>query len=254
MLIYYYRNADRLDIETLDNLVAAMPQQQRDIVAHYKTHRQRCEQAIAYAMLCHALQHGQNQIKGNQTTIKQFPLCDLRLPYAEYPLWAFGEHGKPYLTSHEGVFFNISHCKEAVALAVSDREVGVDVEGRRRFSDNLLKRSFNDEEQHAVKHSQDPEMEFAKIWTRKEAWFKYTGTGIMIEHLKTVEDDAAAADCVISTFPVTATNEGDIASPVIAINEGDSASPATDEGDSASPAVNKGDSTFWLSIAEKRRQ
>ena len=222
MLVYFYRNADRLSTELLDSLVASMPQQQQDIVLHYKTHRQRCEQAIAYTMLCHALQNDLALINASPTTIKAFPLSAFRFPLSAPPIWAFGEHGKPYITNYEGIHFNISHCREAVAVGISDHEIGIDIEGRRRFSDTLIERAFSDEEKAILKDCGDPQKEFACIWTRKEAWFKYTGTGILMDHLKTTEADAREADCIIHTSPVVSTNEGD--------------------------------EVFWLSIAQKRRQ
>ena len=45
------------------------------------------------------------------------------------------EFGKPYLVDHTGVFFNISHCQKAIAVAVSDKPVGIDVESFRHFGD-----------------------------------------------------------------------------------------------------------------------
>ena len=221
MLVYYYRNADRLSTELLDNLVASMPQQQQDIVFHYKTHRQRCEQAIAYTMLCHALQNDLALINASPTTIKAFPLSAFRSTLPVLPVWAFGEHGKPFMTNYPGIHFNISHCREAVAIGISNHEIGIDIEGRRRYSDTLIERAFSDEEKAILNDCDDPQKEFACIWTRKEAWFKYTGTGILMDHLKTTETDAAASDCIITTYPVVSTNEGD--------------------------------GVFWLSIAEKRR-
>lgn len=225
MLIYFYRNAERLSAELLYSLVASMPQQQQDIVLHYKTHRQRCEQALAYTMLCHALKKQIHLIRNPYgDTIIRFrdELLTPRYIRRNAPIWAFGEHGKPYITNYEDIHFNISHCREAVAVGISDQEIGIDIEGRRRFSDTLIERAFSDEEKAIVKNCDDPQKEFACIWTRKEAWFKYTGTGILMDHLKTTEADARDAGCIIHTSPVVSTDEDD--------------------------------EVFWLSIAEKRRQ
>lgn len=225
MLIYFYRNAERLSAELLDSLVASMPQQQQDIVLNYKTHRQRCEQALAYTMLCHALKKQQHRIReAHVNAIFRFrdELLTPRYIKRNAPIWAFGEHGKPYIINYEGIHFNISHCREAVAVGISDQEIGIDIEGRRHFSETLIERAFSDEEKATLKDCDDPQKEFACIWTRKEAWFKYTGTGILMDHLKTTEADARDADCIIHTSPVVSTNEGD--------------------------------EVFWLSIAEKRRQ
>lgn len=212
MLVYYFRNPEQLSAERLTELVASLPPQQQEIIARTKNHRQQCEQAIAYIMLCHALQNEQGLIIKKTVTISEFPLSALHSPLSVHtplPLWNFGEHGKPYITNYEGIHFNISHCREAVAVAVSVRKVGIDVEGCRQYSDTLLQRAFNDEEQAAIKASDIPESEFARLWTRKEAWFKYTGTGILLEHLKTTEDEARTSGCTISTVPVNIPEPGD---------------------------------------------
>ena len=88
------------------------------------------------------------------------------------------EFGKPYLVDHTGVFFNISHCQKAIAVAVSDKPVGIDVESFRHFGDGLLDKTMNESEKTDILASEVPEETFASYWTRKEAVFKLIGTGI----------------------------------------------------------------------------
>ncbi len=89
-----------------------------------------------------------------------------------------GEHGKPYLTDHPDIHFNISHCRNAIAVVVSDNPVGIDVESFRHFSDGLLDKTMNPEEKAGILSSESPEEAFAAYWTCKEAVFKMQGTGI----------------------------------------------------------------------------
>ena len=42
--------------------------------------------------------------------------------------FTIGEHGKPSLSAYPHIHFNLSHCREAVACAVSDRPIGIDIE------------------------------------------------------------------------------------------------------------------------------
>lgn len=225
MLIYFYRNADKLSTEHLESLVASMPPQQQEIIGRTKSHRQKCEQAIAYTMLCHALKKQRHSIEGpyGYCPITRFrhELLTPRYLKRNTPIWAFGKNGKPYITNYEGIHFNISHCKEAVAIGISNREIGIDIEGRRKFSDTIIERAFSEEEKAIIIDSGDPQKEFACLWTRKEAWFKWTGTGILMDHLKSTEAEARNAGCNIITVPIVATEEGD--------------------------------DVFWLSIAEKNR-
>ena len=40
------------------------------------------------------------------------------------PIFEYNEHGKPSIVGHPEIYFNLSHCKEAVVCAVSDKPVG----------------------------------------------------------------------------------------------------------------------------------
>lgn len=91
---------------------------------------------------------------------------------------AVGEHGKPFLADHPDIHFNISHCRNAIAVAVSDRPVGIDVESLRTFSDALLDKTMNPMEKTDILSARSPQLAFAGYWTRKEAVFKLLGTGI----------------------------------------------------------------------------
>lgn len=110
---------------------------------------------------------------------------------SENPLFEYGEHGKPQLTGHPGVFFNMSHCKDAVVCAVSNRPVGVDVESIGRYKENLVGYTMNDEECSRIMGSGHPEVEFIRLWTMKEALLKLTGEGISSD-MKTALTDAGS--------------------------------------------------------------
>ncbi len=87
--------------------------------------------------------------------------------------------GAPFMPSHPGLWLSISHCRQAVAVAVSDRErVGIDVESRRRVDGSLMRRVCTPAELAAVQASPDAVMAFLQLWTRKEAVLKMRRTGI----------------------------------------------------------------------------
>ena len=93
------------------------------------------------------------------------------------PTWRYNEYGKPYL--EHGPYFSISHCKHAILVAISDREIGVDVESIRRTDDSLVRRTMNEAEQARIASAPDPQRAFIALWTRKEAVVKMRGTGIL---------------------------------------------------------------------------
>ncbi len=104
--------------------------------------------------------------------------------------------GAPYLPDYPGLSVSISHCRTAVAVAVStEGRVGVDVECRRRIGDGLMERVCTGEELDAVRAAEDPTMAFLQLWTRKEAVLKMRGTGI--QGFGSMVDALAASDCTI---------------------------------------------------------
>ena len=109
-------------------------------------------------------------------------LVDGRLVEPDDPLlFEYNSHGKPHLAEHPGIHFNISHCPNAIAVAVDDAPIGVDVERFVEPSESLLNYCMNDDEIHRVKEAEHPEQQFAALWTQKEALFKLRGTGITRE-------------------------------------------------------------------------
>lgn len=98
--------------------------------------------------------------------------------------FVFNEHDKPFMQNAlgeriEGIDFSISHCKNAIAVVLSDRPVGVDVESFRHAENALLRRTMNPEEQEEVRTAADPVEAFTRFWTRKEAVLKLRGTGLV---------------------------------------------------------------------------
>ena len=97
-----------------------------------------------------------------------------------------GAKGKPYLKSMLGdaqVFFSISHCKGAVAVALTRAgEVGVDIETDRKVSDGVIKKSMTEKEQEILADVYADREAFTEMfltfWTRKEAYYKMTGEGL----------------------------------------------------------------------------
>ena len=209
MIIYYFNDFDAIDEGAIYQLLPQLPQQQQEAIASTRLHSRKREIAISHLMLAYAIEHNREEILSKETIIKEFSFSNNLSPIINCQLsivncqFIIAEHGKPYLNNHDGIYFNISHCKEAIATAVSDCEIGIDIEGCRRFSDTLLERAFNEEEKELVRKNEKPEMEFARIWTRKESFFKWTGTGILIEHIKSVEEDAAKAHCTITTQQIS---------------------------------------------------
>ena len=82
------------------------------------------------------------------------------------------EHSKPL---YDGVYFNITHSKDYVFIAFNDSPVGIDAEVIRNINPNLVKKVCAESE--AISND-NFNVDFLSLYTAKEAYFKFAGTGI----------------------------------------------------------------------------
>ena len=154
---------------------------------------QRREQALRYTHM-----FGQYCCLKSYEMLQQL-LTSCRYPISNSPLgrpisskrpsFLYNEHGAPYL--EDGPYFSISHCKQGIAVVVSDQPVGIDIEGMRSVDDGLVRKTMNTQEQDQIAAAANPEQEFIRLWTRKEAYVKMLGTGIISDMHQILQDTEA---------------------------------------------------------------
>lgn len=123
--------------------------------------------------------------------------------------------GKPYAVGLD-VHFNISHSGHLVVCAVSDRPVGIDVQQMRAVRRRLTDKVCTPAELAYIREAPGWEemltgeamVRFFRVWTTKEAYFKWSGTGITdlksfdtLPHIRsggTFQTD----DCIISIYQI----------------------------------------------------
>ena len=99
------------------------------------------------------------------------------------PAYRHGPKGKPYFAELP-LYFSLSHSGELVACAISEKEVGLDLQEVTSDSwQKLSKRFFSKEEQEfllerAMTSEADARRDFFRFWSRKEAYGKQTGEGV----------------------------------------------------------------------------
>ena len=126
-------------------------------------------------------------------------LCELlaewsrvhQLPINQQPIFLYNDYGAPYIEG--GPHFSISHCKRGIAVAVSEKPIGIDIESIRSFKPELMRKTMNEDEQLRITSSAIPEVEFIRFWTQKEALLKLQGTGIIsdLHHVLTHAQDVS---------------------------------------------------------------
>lgn len=88
--------------------------------------------------------------------------------------------GKPYF-SNSDICFNITHSENKVLIAVSDEQVGIDIQKIEEIEemklDKLSRRIYNDNDYNY--YNVNDSITFLQIWTIKEAFLKCIGIGLV---------------------------------------------------------------------------
>ena len=116
--------------------------------------------------------------------------------------------GKPFLDSNK-YYFNISHSGEYVIFAVSDDEIGIDIQKMDEINLGISERFFSPYEDKFIKKCNSFKR-FYIIWTIKEAYIKYSGqvlnktlNSFIVLHYNNsyyIYDSCLRSDIVISSF------------------------------------------------------
>ncbi|MBR3855294.1 MAG: 4'-phosphopantetheinyl transferase superfamily protein [Bacteroidaceae bacterium] len=149
---------DRLHDIDLADAMPRLSEERRRKLLQLRNENERRASAAGYLLLCRCLQQ--------------------KYGIDELPIMEYGQYGKPRIVGHENVHFNISHCRCAVICAVSDSPIGVDIETTDRYSPRLAEYTMNSDELQQIQESENPAVEFTRLWTMKEAFLKMTGRGI----------------------------------------------------------------------------
>ena len=93
---------------------------------------------------------------------------------------AVNEYGKPYFKNSK-YHFSISHSDGKVIIALSNKEVGIDIQKLSNYDEErierLARRIYNDNDYDYFNN--DDNTTFTQIWTIKEAYLKYIGYGLI---------------------------------------------------------------------------
>ena len=136
--------------------MALLPSWRREQALKYRLFNGKRDCTLSYLLLCQALK-------------EEYGITDK-------PTFVISEHGKPSLLEFPEIHFNLSHCNNAIACAISSSPIGIDVEStERKISDALIRHTMSPQEQEQI--AGDP-IRFFRFWTQKEALVKLHGTGL----------------------------------------------------------------------------
>lgn len=169
---------DKLSDFDLQEALSQLSDQRREQALRFKFELGQRTCAAAYLLLCEGLQ-------------KEYGIT-------EKPVFEYGEHGKPSIVGHPDIHFNLSHCREAAICIIADHPVGIDIESIREFKETLVDYTMNEDEKRQIKQAERPDIEFIKLWTRKEAVLKLAGTGISNDLKQALMNPPASLTTVVA--------------------------------------------------------
>lgn len=162
MKILVFNNIDILSDDFVNRCEKFLPQWRKEQMLSYKFLKGKIQNGLAYVLLVRLL----------------IDECGRDVVLRNLPDFSYNEHEKPFLKNYPDLFFSISHCKTAVAVALSRQPLGIDIEDVTRYKKNVAAYVSNDDELKKINESEHQEFSFIELWTKKEAVFKYNGTGI----------------------------------------------------------------------------
>ena len=95
----------------------------------------------------------------------------------ECPEIVCDDMGKPYLKDFP-LYFNVSHSGEYLAIAVSKKPVGVDIQETKVIKDGMYRKVVQPGE--AMLIGKERQRDFLRLWALKESFVKAEGCGLRI--------------------------------------------------------------------------
>lgn len=191
-MIYLFTDYDLITEDILNQLICKLPSKRKEKALRYRHLEGRISCTIGYLLFL----YGYRSLH-NMTDLPDFDIS---------------ENEKPYLSNSSWIHFNISHSKNAVCCAFSNAPVGVDIQEIRKSSTSAILKVCSENERKIIETSENPDGEFCRIWSVKEAISKQTGDGIFrniqnIENAKITTHTQLINDITYLTIACENTND-----------------------------------------------
>lgn len=94
----------------------------------------------------------------------------------------YNEYGKPFVKNTKDFHFNLSHSGKWIVIAYGKTEMGIDIERIKADKTNIADAFFLEKERNYINESPiGKDKRFCRIWTLKESYIKYLGSGLTTE-------------------------------------------------------------------------
>lgn len=92
--------------------------------------------------------------------------------------FSYNEYGKPYLKDKDNYYFSVSHSKNCIVFISDCNPIGIDIEKITTKNPLVARRFFTINENILIDNSNNPNIAFFDIWTKKESYIKMIGLGL----------------------------------------------------------------------------
>lgn len=178
-MIYHieiYENPNRLSEIEFEQYLALLPFERRVKVQRFRNKIDQKLSLLAYILLRRGLEKWYN------------------IKTTEVLRFIYNDNEKPFLADYPHIFFNISHCQQAVVCVFAEKPIGIDVEGMIDYDQDLVEKIANRDEQYDIINDSNPSLALTRLWTKKESFMKMTGTGL-VDDLHILFDNDADIAC-----------------------------------------------------------
>lgn len=162
--LFVFDDFKNLSKHNLQNYVNIMPIERIKKYNQYSSNKNKLNCLVSYLLLWFAL--------------KQNHLIE------SHPSFTYGANQKPYIKQNSNIFFNISHTNGCVTCAISNSEIGVDIEKIRPINLNISKKICTPSEQKLFDKSSNKSNFLLTIWTKKESYVKMKSGNIFSDYSK----------------------------------------------------------------------
>lgn len=116
----------------------------------------------------------------------------------------YDKNGKPYIKNNQKKI-SFSYSNELAIVGISDYNLGIDVEKIKKYDEKIVKRIYSKSEFDFINNSNNKNYEFTKLWTYKEAFVKFKGTGIdkNFRRLNFIDNNSYKYDTFFKTINYT---------------------------------------------------
>jgi 4'-phosphopantetheinyl transferase len=157
MIDLWYLNTKNISEEKVNCLLKFLPYEMINEINRFRNHSDR-----------------RLKLYGKLMIRKYYEDKNIEFKWCEYHL---SSRGKPYYNN--SIKFNISHSEDYVTVAFSDMEIGNDIEKVTDFDITAVASYLHPLETKYIENASSSENAFFKVWTRKEAYLKAIGKGII---------------------------------------------------------------------------